>query len=341
MSKNKSALIRYKAIDACLSNFNRKFFIEDIVAKCNELLAEEGLSVKKRQVIEDMRFIESEVGYATTIEKIPFGKKKYYRYESPKISIREKEPLMNANELAVLKSAIGVLQKVKGLPHYDWLDEIVPRLSLHFKQPPLKKEIIDFEDNKYLTGKHYLGYLFQYILEEKVLQVEYKPFTQSHAELWLLHPYYLKQHNHRWFCLGYVEQKGMIQTLALDRIVSMKILSFPHKPNVYLDMEQYFKDFIGITKPQNESLTLIQFKVAPERSPYVLTKPLHSSQIHLESQKDAYDWDYFSIEVIPNLELQAKILELGNHIEIISPQSLRMQIAARLQQAYQLYTHTQ
>lgn len=335
MGTNKNAIIRYHALDACLSNFKREFFIKDLIAACNEALAEVGQDVQKRQVLEDMKFIESEVGYATTIIKKNFGKQKYYRYESHDVSIRGKNPIMEAKEFAVLQSAINILQKVKGLPHYDWLEEIVPRLSRHFEKPMMKKEVIDFEDNKLLKGKHFLGDLFQYILEEKVLQVHYHPFTQPDIERWLIHPYYLKQHNNRWFCMAYVEQKSQIQTLALDRIIDVNEISFPYKPNIYIDTEQYFKDLIGVTRFDTETLSLIHFRIAPGRAPYIRTKPLHNSQLYL--QKDENNWEYFSIEVIPNYELQAKILELGNHIEILSPEKLRTEIATRLQIAAGLY----
>lgn len=339
MGNNKNAFIRYHALDTCLSNFKREFFIEDLIAACSEALTEHKKdgSISKRQVLEDMKFIESEVGFATTIEKHAFGKRKYYRYESSDVSIRGKNPLMQAKEFAVLQSAITILQKVKGLPHYDWLEEIVPRLSRHFEKPMMKKEVIDFEDNKLLKGKHFLGDLFQYILEEKVLQVEYQPFTQAEIEKWLIHPYYLKQHNNRWFCMAYVEQRAKVQTLPLDRIIAINEISFPYKPNIYIDTEQYFKDLIGVTRFDTETLSPIYFRIAPERAPYIRTKPLHPSQIHLAAQKDENNWEYFSIEVIPNYELQAKILELGDHIEILSPEKLRTEIAIRLQIAAGLY----
>ena len=66
MATNKHATIRYHALDNCLSNIGRKFFIEDLVIACNEALykytgIEKG--VKKRQVFDDIRFMESEQGY--------------------------------------------------------------------------------------------------------------------------------------------------------------------------------------------------------------------------------------------------------------------------------------
>ena len=69
MPTNKNAQLRYQIIDKCLSNWSRRYYIEDLVGACNEALylyngeTKDGCGVKKRQVQEDLKFIESEEGY--------------------------------------------------------------------------------------------------------------------------------------------------------------------------------------------------------------------------------------------------------------------------------------
>ena len=66
MPTNKNAQLRYQIIDKCLSNWSRRYYIEDLVDACNEALylyngeTKDGCGVKKRQVQEDLKFIESE-----------------------------------------------------------------------------------------------------------------------------------------------------------------------------------------------------------------------------------------------------------------------------------------
>lgn len=38
MPVNKHALIRYRALDKCFSNFARRYYIEDLIQACNEVL---------------------------------------------------------------------------------------------------------------------------------------------------------------------------------------------------------------------------------------------------------------------------------------------------------------
>ena len=74
MPTNKNAQLRYQIIDKCLSNWSRRYYIEDLVDACNEALylyngeTKDGCGVKKRQVQEDLKFIESEEGYSMPFE---------------------------------------------------------------------------------------------------------------------------------------------------------------------------------------------------------------------------------------------------------------------------------
>ena len=83
MATNKHATIRYHALDRCFSHHGRKFFIEDLINACNEAIYEfAGIEdgVKKRQVFDDITFMESEQGWNVILERIKDGKRVYYRY---------------------------------------------------------------------------------------------------------------------------------------------------------------------------------------------------------------------------------------------------------------------
>ena len=97
MPTNKNASIRYQALDKCFKNRNRKFFIEDLIQACNEALYEfnglkkstgERTSVKRRQIFDDIRYMESEAGRQISLERKKEGKRIYYRYKDPNFSIK-------------------------------------------------------------------------------------------------------------------------------------------------------------------------------------------------------------------------------------------------------------
>src|SRR5690554_6459792 len=105
MPTNKHAIIRYQALDKCFRNTGRKYFIDDLVEACSQAIYEyddiqEG--VKKRQVQNDIIFMESENGYKAEIERHKAGKKVFYRYADPKFTINK--PELNEEEVKQLQS---------------------------------------------------------------------------------------------------------------------------------------------------------------------------------------------------------------------------------------------
>lgn len=80
----------------------------------------------------------------------------------------------------------------------------------------------------------------------------------------------------------------------------------------------------------------IRLLLDKENAPYVITKPLHSSQKVEEERPDGI---VISIHVIPNFELEKEILSFGDRMIVLSPEKLRLQIGARLKKALDL-THS-
>jgi hypothetical protein len=114
MATNKHATIRYQALDKCFRNSGRKYFIDDLVNACNQAIFDytgEVEGVKKRQVQDDINFIESESGYAVELDRIRENRKVYFRYTDPNFSINN-QPL-NSTEEAQLREAILTLNRFK------------------------------------------------------------------------------------------------------------------------------------------------------------------------------------------------------------------------------------
>ena len=72
MSVNKNALIRYKVLDSCFRNHAKKYFIEDLIDECSNVLAELNPStngISRRQIFQDIQFMESTEGWNIELEK--------------------------------------------------------------------------------------------------------------------------------------------------------------------------------------------------------------------------------------------------------------------------------
>ncbi|MCF6171504.1 MAG: WYL domain-containing protein [Bacteroidales bacterium] len=317
MPQNKNAIIRYQILDKCFRNPGRRYFIDDLLEACNNALAENNPDtggIQRRQLFDDIRFMESEKGWSVPLLKIPDGKKKYYRYGDMNFSINN-SPL-NEMETEQIKSALMVLSRFKGSAQFGWVEELIPKLEQEFGFKCNEQEIISFDTNQYLKGIEHLGTLFNAILYQKVLEINYQSFKSDKPNISIIHPYYLKQYNNRWFLFGQSPRFESLSVRSLDRILSIKGVPEEYIENKNIDFSEYFEDIIGITKPKDGIPEIIELHFSPKQAPYVLTKPLHGSQ-----KKKSFDKAglVITIEVIPNYELKSLLLSFGNELEIISP----------------------
>ncbi len=246
MATNKHAIIRYHALDNCFSNFGRKYFIEDLIKACNDAIYEytgsfEG--VKRRQIYADIKFMESEQGWAVPLDKIRDGKRVFYRYSDKKFSI--KKQAINESEANQLKETLLILSRFKGMP--DWIEELLIKIESTLKLKSSAKPILGFDQNPYLKGLNFFTDLFNAILYKKVLMIKYKSFKQENAVHIRLHPYFLKEYSNRWFLFGFNESKKSISNLAIDRIVEIEEIRAEFIENTSIDFEEYFDDVVGVT----------------------------------------------------------------------------------------------
>lgn len=323
MSKNKNALIRYKTLDKCFRNPGRMFFWEDLLEACNAALLEsdpKNSGIQRRQLFDDIRFMESEQGWSIPLERKKYGRKVYYRYSDLSFSIQSQA--LNESELEQINSALQVLGRFTGTPQFEWVYELIPLLESKFGLKASNKEAISFESNVDLQGLHFITPIFNAITHQRVLEIEYQDFRSEKPYNMVFHPYYLKQYNMRWFAFGLNPETGIEHwNLALDRIIDVNESNELYI-NSDIDWSDYFFDIIGVTKPVDREPIEIELRFNSDIAPYIKTKPLHPTQ-KTESNDEGLK---VRIEVIPNFELKRTILSFGDAVEVISPEHLRSSI---------------
>ena len=72
------------------------------------------------------------------------------------------------------------------------------------------------------------------------------------------------------------------------------------------------------------------------RAKYLVTKPIHFTQPHSQDAKGNY---IFELHVIPNLELEAKILEFGPDMEVLEPKWLREEVKKKVKVMMEVYAN--
>ena len=266
MPRTKNALIRQKIIDKCLSS-RKNYSIRDLMDACNrelELIGEYPITATNT-IREDLEQIMANYPDAKIISR-RVGRHLYYSYETENYSIY-KIPL-NDDEFAQITQTLSILSRFEGMPQFEWLDEIKSALNIKISSDP----IVGFDENIDLKGRDYFAQLFSAINNKQPLVLTYKNFKRNINQQFIVHPYYLKQFNRRWFLIGFSENIGRLSLFAFDRIEDITTSNCKYIPNTKYNFKDYFDDMIGVTRIDHTDIETVRIWVSANRWPYVATK---------------------------------------------------------------------
>lgn len=338
MPNTRLATLRYQALDRCFRDRTRLYFIGDLMEAVKRTLEDNDQpSISRRTLYYDIRDMESNHDWNVVFEEpAREGGKRYYRYADPNYSIWNND--LNEQQLAQLKSLMLILQQFHGLPQFERVHEIMGQLEekygfkLHSPQ-----SVIAFDTNEEAAGVEHLSPLFEAIINKQPLRITYEPYGKPSFES-IVHPYFIKQYNNRWFLFGYTTDgvHENIVNMSFDRIKGIKPApaAVAFVENYLCDFGEYFDDFVGVTK-NNAKVQKIILRVEPNRLPYILSKPLHPSQRNHRAFEGIIE-----LEVIPNRELYQLLLAFGPDVEVLKPAEIRRKMADFAKKMTNIYKPT-
>ncbi|WP_428225336.1 helix-turn-helix transcriptional regulator [Flavobacterium sp.] len=335
MAQNKNALIRYKTIDKCLQNKYRTWTLDDLIEACSDALYEyEGkeTNVSKRTVQLDIQMMRSEkLGYNAPIEVYD---KKYYRYADEDFSITD-IPLTET-DINVLTETVSMLKQFKDFSLFNDVSDILQRLEDKiYAEKTHTQPIIHLDKNENLKGLHFLDEIYQAIVKKVVLVITYKSFKSREAQTFTFHPFILKEFNNRWFVVGKKKGSQPISNLALDRIITIDYdFSIPFLDYSF-NADAYYQNVVGVTVNEGMQARVIQLWVDAYNAPYVITKPIHSTQRLLQQNEDGSI--VINLFLKENFELERIILGFGASMEVLKPERLRKRMQYIFENGFNRY----
>ncbi|WP_202946866.1 helix-turn-helix transcriptional regulator [Nitritalea halalkaliphila] len=267
--------------------------------------------------------MESDQGWSIPLERVKEGKRVYYRYADRAFTIKDQG--INQAEAEQLKETLTILSRFKGMPQFEWIEEMHIRLTKVFHLKEDVGSIVGFEQNPFLKGLDHFTEIFNAIQHGVALDIVYQGFRQNTPTQVTLHPWYLKQFNNRWFLFGHNETYNAISNFALDRILQFTSAKVSYRENKQLDFDAYFEDVIGVTVRPDVEVETIQIRVDNALWPYIESKPLHGSQ-KVKHKSDTETRIEIAVQV--NHELLALLFSYLDGLEVISPPSLRSKFKA-------------
>ncbi len=322
--------LRLELIDELLSsNTNRNY--EAFLNALNKALVIKGeLGISERTLKYDIAHLVDKKG--APIHR-PTKADPFLYYESH-FSIKDLP--ITEEEVGYLRSAIDILKQVDNFQILGDVELIIRKLENRVNTAETAtKAFIHFERQPITKGSEFFDDLIFAVKHKIVLRIDYQPFIFPEPKELIIHPYLLKEFRNRWFLFARTDKDTRISIFALDRIKKIKNASGMFQENDIFDSGTYFNHLIGVTIPFDTQPVNIEIKISKEQVPYILTKPIHESQLTIKENKDGSI--LMSLHLIINYELKSILLSYGAGIEVKKPTELREQIKELLQKTIQRY----
>ncbi len=326
MPNTKNYSTRLRVLDQCLRSghaYSGKELTEFINREL-ELRGEPTIT-SRTTLMDDLLNIENE--YHTNIVRKKHGRQTTYQYEDPNFSIFSTE--LSEDDLLHLSQALDILQRFDGMPEADWVAELSARLNLCMSNHKEVRAAVGFESSMHNKGMEHFTPLFNAIRKKTTVELRYQSFKMQEPQTLIVHPYYLKQYNNRWFLFCCNGDHTNLSNYPLDRILSVKLAHVPYR-ETDIDFDEYFADVIGVTKREGQEAEKVLLRFPKNEYPYVATKPWHGSQKKVDEDDTSVT---IELDVVINYELEQKILSWGDYVEVLQPQALRDTIGHRLENA--------
>ncbi len=343
MATNKKAFLRYKVLDACFRNRQRRYYFQDLLEAVNSYMDYMNLEpISERQLRDDINFMEADAGDTIVLERKMDGHKLYYRYEKSDMTFFKHE--LTDEEASAVGQTVKLLTQFVGLPTYNWVEETLLRLREHFLGDESVVGTVSFAQNPDLVGLEWFKPLFEATVNQEVVELDYHRFGKP-AKKRTIHPYQLKQWNYRWYLVGYEPRQSKrlpLVVVPIDRIDGITNLGnhgFVAKP-ADMDLDDYFYDIVGVSKLPEGQLTKVRVKAYYPAAHYMETKPIHPSQkVMKEPGNDGEAEPRFKVfewEVMENEELVQALIVYGDQIEVLEGDWVRVKIIERAQRILSL-----
>lgn len=182
------------------------------------------------------------------------------------------------------------------------------------------------------SGREWLELVLTALQQNREIVIDYENFVGIKYS-GRIQPLCIKLFKRRWYVLASLFN-GRKRIFSLDRIKSLELTE---EQFVYPDgfsPSGYFHDVFGIIVGIDQKPERIVIRAYAELPGYLRSLPIHHSQVEISSNDGYTD---FSMRLIPTFDFVQELLLHRDQLEVVSPQSLRNEIATLISKMSQRY----
>ena len=183
------------------------------------------------------------------------------------------------------------------------------------------------------SGHTHLTSIMEAMTEGYEIRIGYQKYTSSDTDTYTVRPYAVKEASRRWYLIGYCLERKGLRVYGLDRVKRLDETGNTFRMDRKFSIDELFATSFGIYLPDGPGQT-ITFRTDETDARYLRDLPVHPSQTEIERREGSVT---FSIFVCPNKALIMEFCKYGSSIEVLSPESVREEVASELDKAARLY----
>lgn len=192
--------------------------------------------------------------------------------------------------------------------------------------------------NPHAKGVENIGMLLQAMQSRLTISFSHSNYRTGEQKPYTVEPYLLKEFEGMWYLFAYCQNIKAFRTFGLDRLHHIQVSDKQFQRESELErIAEKFNNVYGLVYEPNDNpdapIEEVRLWVSPLMLPYIQSLPIHFSQVVSGGIATLY--------LIINPELENKIMSYGEHIEVLSPMSLREKIKGRVSQTLSQYNEAE
>lgn len=215
----------------------------------------------------------------------------------------------------------------------SWMLDALSMNSLLNESASIKDRII-FEDVP--SSHQFLASIIQAIRDNRMIRVHYKGYRMEEDRFFDIEPYFIREFKRRWYLYGHkdYDKDRKPHMYALDRMLSVEVLSDTFKMPEEINAREWFKTIYGVRKYDDMKSQKVLIKAYGNQVRYFRSLPLHSSQEEVETHRD---YSVFSYELAPDYDFVQDVLGFGDTVEVLESTALRKKLGQMIEHLYNMY----
>ena len=188
------------------------------------------------------------------------------------------------------------------------------------------------------TGQEYLQPIIEAMKENRVVNMTYYNHWEDEEKNYDVQPLCVKLYRQRWYMVGRGNfsdpDNEAMWIYCLDRIRYLQVRDETFNMPKDWSAEEYFEGCYGVIRDHDYDKELVKLKVTAGQANYIRGLRLHESQKEIE-RNDIFS--IFTMFIRPTFDFIQELFWQGEDVEVLEPQWLREEMAAKIERMFNRY----